>query len=684
MSAVNQFEKIGYYNADVLGLNAKTTTATSNEIYTPGPGNHSLLLRVTIASGTGSIVIKPQCSMQGNANYADVLSNGVPVTSQPIGLSSTLTGSVTFAASTAVTGTGTKFLTEVPVGSQIKLSTDSDTVYATVVSVADDTHLTLSASYTGTAGSGSAYRKNSSVQEVILKGISNWTKLVVTVTGTITYTVEAEIIETPRYTPPSKWTYFVTAISAIVHNFPTSRSQVRVSNHNTDSAITLIINNNTLKPQVLRPGSVVDLTRVSSISMQSVSSPGLVAIEILEHKQPVHLLTYGGNSKQVIAASGSVAYAATSTKLYKSTDGLATWSASLIDITPDYFTAGVVKDNGTVIMWTNGGRIYRSTDGNTFTLIDTTVLCSLTGTASFTNGNTAVTGTSTKFLTEVAVGSYIKLGSDSDSVYAAVSTVNSDTSITLSAVYAGTSGSGTVTKRLNPPLWHGMDYNGNTIVFGEYNTTAGNYKLITSTNDGLTWTATLTKVNPGEIRHWHSINYFPIEGYFLATSGDTATQVTWWKSADGATWTQVPNITGTANGQDFRGLNFQYIGNGQIMWSSDATGQQVSIFKASLTDPSGTKTKVTDLDHTSWGLMFKNGLYVVVTRVETGDGDNYALIYTSTDGVNYSVDMKWPITQGQTNGGFGSIYYLDTQKLWMFPVQNLAYSTPNIFTVTGS
>ncbi len=540
MSAVNQFEKIGYYNADVLGINAKTATATSNEIYTPGPGKHALALRVTIAAGsTGSITIKPQCSMQGgNSGYGDVYN----------GSSQVITGSLS------------------TVGTQV----------------------------------------------IILEGISNWTKLVATVTGTITYTIEAEVIETPGYTAPKKWTYFVTAISAIVHNFPTSRSQVRVSNHNQDSSITLIINNNTLKSQILRPGSVVDLSRVSSISIQSVSSPGLVSIEILEHQQSQHLLTFGGNAKQVIAASGSVAYAAISTKLYKSTDGLVTWSASLIDITPDYFTAGVVKDNGTVIMWSNGGKIYRSTDGNTFTLIDTTALVTI-----------------------------------------------------------------------NPPLWHGMDYNGNTIVFGEYNTTTGNYRLIISTNDGLTWTSTLTKANPGEIRHWHSINYFPIEGYFLATSGDTAAQVTWWKSSDGTTWTQVPNITGTANGQDFRSLNFQYIGNGQIMWSSDATGQQVSIFKASLADPSGTKTKVTDLDHTSWGLMYKDGLYVVVTRVETGDGDNYALIYTSKDGINFNVEMKWPISQTQTNGGFGSIYYMDALKIWMFPVQNLAYSTPSIYTVTG-
>ncbi len=530
-------KKIGYYSSDFLGLTNKTATATSSEMYTPGAT--ALCVRVTISSvAGGTLVVKPQCSLQGGgAGYGDVYNNGTVVTS----------------ASLSAVGT----------------------------------------------------------YEIILPGITNWTKLIATATATITYSIDAETIVND-YEYPKKWIYNVNALSPVVHNFLNPVSKVKISNRNQDSSVNLIINNNTLKPIVLTPGDEIVKNRVSAISMQSLASPGHVDIEVQEYAAVPHKLQYSGNAKQIIAASGSVAYAATSTKLYRSTDGLVTWSASLIDITPDYFVAGLIKDNGTIIMWSNGGKIYRSTDGTTFTLIDTTAL----GTINF-------------------------------------------------------------------PLWHGMDYNGNTIVFGEYNTTAGNYRLITSTNDGLTWTATLTKVNPGEIRHWHSINYFPVEGYFLATSGDSAAQVTWWKSPDGLTWTQVPNITGTANGQDFRGLNFQYIGNGQIMWVSDATGQQVSIFKAALSDPAGTKTKVTDVDHTGWGLMYRNGLYVVVTRVEAGDGDNYALIYTSQDGVNFNIDLKWPITPGQSAGGFGSIYYLDTQKTWMFPIQNLQYSTPNIYTVTG-
>lgn len=66
-----------------------------------------------------------------------------------------LTGTSQFAASTAVVGTGTKFLSELAPGEKIYNSTDdleSDGVE--IESITDDTHLTLIGNYLGTAGSG--------------------------------------------------------------------------------------------------------------------------------------------------------------------------------------------------------------------------------------------------------------------------------------------------------------------------------------------------------------------------------------------------------------------------------------------------------------------------------------------------------------------------------------------------
>jgi hypothetical protein len=70
----------------------------------------------------------------------------------------------------------------------------------------------------------------------------------------------------------------------------------------------------------------------------------------------------------------------------------------------------------------------------------------LTGTVSFTNGNTAVTGVGTQFLTEVDSGDFIRL--PGDTVWGTVLTVVDNLNITLTAVYGGSTGSALGTTRL--------------------------------------------------------------------------------------------------------------------------------------------------------------------------------------------------------------------------------------------
>jgi hypothetical protein len=70
----------------------------------------------------------------------------------------------------------------------------------------------------------------------------------------------------------------------------------------------------------------------------------------------------------------------------------------------------------------------------------------LTGTLAFTNGSAAVTGTSTLFTTELAVGDYLV---GPDGLIYTVSVITNNTSLTLSANYAGATVSGqTVNKVL--------------------------------------------------------------------------------------------------------------------------------------------------------------------------------------------------------------------------------------------
>ncbi|MFH1442357.1 MAG: hypothetical protein ABIH18_10015, partial [Candidatus Omnitrophota bacterium] len=73
-----------------------------------------------------------------------------------------LTGTITFTnASTAVTGSGTTFSSELSPNDYIWL--EADQIWMTVASVASDTSLTLTAAYTGTGGEGAGYLKSGSL-----------------------------------------------------------------------------------------------------------------------------------------------------------------------------------------------------------------------------------------------------------------------------------------------------------------------------------------------------------------------------------------------------------------------------------------------------------------------------------------------------------------------------------------
>jgi len=65
-----------------------------------------------------------------------------------------ITGTCTFAESTAVVGSGTLFKTELAVGEKIYNSEDPEVFAKAIASITDDTHLTLTEAYGGEVGSG--------------------------------------------------------------------------------------------------------------------------------------------------------------------------------------------------------------------------------------------------------------------------------------------------------------------------------------------------------------------------------------------------------------------------------------------------------------------------------------------------------------------------------------------------
>jgi hypothetical protein len=74
--------------------------------------------------------------------------------------------------------------------------------------------------------------------------------------------------------------------------------------------------------------------------------------------------------------------------------------------------------------------------------VGSSLATALTGTLTFVNGSTAVTGSGTAFSTELSTHKYIKLNADGETALARISSIESDTALTLVDAYTGTSATG--------------------------------------------------------------------------------------------------------------------------------------------------------------------------------------------------------------------------------------------------
>ncbi len=123
-----------------------------------------------------------------------------------------LTGTLDFTNGlTAVTGTGTLFLTEVPVGSLIK--SDAAGTWHKVTSVTDDTNLTLVVGYDATAPGSTAKRYREDYAEKPLTGTLTCTIASVLVTGTGTDLTNEVVIGDWVKLNDAKW-YKVATVGA--------------------------------------------------------------------------------------------------------------------------------------------------------------------------------------------------------------------------------------------------------------------------------------------------------------------------------------------------------------------------------------------------------------------------------------------------------------------------------------
>lgn len=202
---------------------------------------------------------------------------------------------------------------------------------------------------------------------------------------------------------------------------------------------------------------------------------------------------------------------------------------------------------------------------------------------------------------------------------------------------------------LKTPLTSCIDYDKNNpskVMFAEYFAgTNQNLHVYYSSNAGETWTQVLTKNNPADIRHFHSVDYIPgVTGAseWIVTSGDSGAHVKWWRSTnDGTTWDHVaggfPSTEG--NDQAFRALGVRKISPETYMWIGD-THYENYIFacekenldlnnKGSLTEIRRTHA----LGGQGWGLSGGKHWMVAVDKVEptSNNGEQISRVMVSGD-----------------------------------------------------
>lgn len=205
-----------------------------------------------------------------------------------------------------------------------------------------------------------------------------------------------------------------------------------------------------------------------------------------------------------------------------------------------------------------------------------------------------------------------------------------------------------------PPFINGCVWVGNTILFAEYGTTSNRpYRIFKSTNNGTTWSVSLSKNNNSEIRHWHHMDFLRYSRKIIVTSGDENNNVRWFISSNfGTTWTEIEGVNNQVYSQRYRTCRIMEYAYNKIMWGSDAVSRIAEICIADLDDIVNTTEVITDLNKTIFGIH-KNGQDIIaLTSTESTDyQDNNATAYLSRDnGKSWKRIFEYQVTGSA--GGF--------------------------------
>jgi len=232
------------------------------------------------------------------------------------------------------------------------------------------------------------------------------------------------------------------------------------------------------------------------------------------------------------------------------------------------------------------------------------------------------------------------------------------------------------------PLQHGIDGNGDTVIFGEYTTASPvTLNVYKSTDGGATWNAVLTKNAPGDIRHFHTVKYFREHNIWYLTSGDSDAQTKWWTGGtDGATWTEVAGNVAVP----WRTVGLASTAPRTIVWASDQS-QDTFIYAARKGAEQYTYRKIGVLPGPCLGIAGNKDLLVCSARIEITDpkGSIFNPIYISPD-CGRTWYRESGMTAKVTGSGFEGIRGPDKNGNFYFSYYNIEESADIFCTVKAT
>lgn len=220
------------------------------------------------------------------------------------------------------------------------------------------------------------------------------------------------------------------------------------------------------------------------------------------------------------------------------------------------------------------------------------------------------------------------------------------------------------------PLAGGIAYDGDAIVFGEYDQVGTKRGLWHSANAGQTW----AKVFDGDIniRHFHSVD--KIGSVWIATSGDNDAQVRWYQSNNGTTWTIINN---TGGDQAYRTLGVVATVNGvssgipgtRLMWAGDSGGQ-LGVFSAEVGAEPYIRRHIS-LPNRAYAVEGSGAEVLIGVVAEDRNVGSLGRLYVTKDcGETFQEDMTWKVAQDKTGGvhaiigpDFDGNYYLTLKDI---------------------